>query len=111
VKKSPARKRNSEERLLVLESDETLLSSILSGLHQVAPSAVVDVARDVDEADKIAADEQVALFVFDLDAASEPNVVRDLRNRHPEGAGNRFDVGGRQVRKNGGYSFVRKAIW
>jgi DNA-binding response OmpR family regulator len=84
VKKSPARKRNSEERLLVLESDETLLSSILSGLHQVAPSAVVDVARDVDEADKIAADEQVALFVFDLDAASEPNVVRDLRNRHPK---------------------------
>jgi len=84
VKKSPAGKRKSEERFLVLESDETVLSSILSGLLQVAPSAVVDVARDVNEADRIAADEPVALFVFDLDAASEPNVVRDLRARHPE---------------------------
>jgi DNA-binding response OmpR family regulator len=83
VKKSPARKRKNEERFLVLEPDETVLSSILSGLHQVAPSAVVEVARDVDEADRIAADEPVALFVFDLDAGAEPNLVRDLRNRHP----------------------------
>jgi DNA-binding response OmpR family regulator len=84
VKKSPARKRKSEERFLVLESDETLLSSILSGLHQVAPEAVVDVARDMDEADRIAADDPVALFVLDLDAASEPDVVHDLRARHPK---------------------------
>jgi len=83
VKKSPARKRKNEERFLVLESDETLLSSILSGLHQVAPGAVVDVASDVEEADRIAADEPVALFVFDLDAVSEPDVMRDLRGRHP----------------------------
>ena len=82
MKKSPARKYKSEERFLVLESDETLLSSILSGLHQVAPEAVVDVARDVDEADRIAADDPVALFVLDLDAAPQPDVVRDLRARH-----------------------------
>lgn len=84
MKKSPARKYKSEEHFLVLESDDTLLSSILSGLHQVAPDAVVDVARDVDEADRIAADNPVALFVLDLDAASEPDVVRDLRARHPK---------------------------
>jgi DNA-binding response OmpR family regulator len=84
VKKSPSRKRKREERFLVLESEETLLSSILSGLHQVAPEAVVDVARDVDEADRIAANDPVALFVLDLDAASEPDVVRDLRARHPK---------------------------
>jgi DNA-binding response OmpR family regulator len=83
VKKSPARRRKSEEHFLVLESDERLLSSILSGLHQVAPEAVVDVARNIDEADRIAADDAVTLFVFDLDAASEPEVVRDLRARHP----------------------------
>jgi DNA-binding response OmpR family regulator len=83
VKKPPTRKRKSEERFLVLEPDESLLSSILSGLDQVAPGAVVDVARDVDEADRIAGDDPVALFVFDLDAASEPDVVRDLRSRHP----------------------------
>ncbi len=84
MKKSPARKRKSEEHFVVLESDETLLSSILSGLRQLAPEAVVDVARDVDEADRIAADDAVALFVLDLDAAPEPQVVRDLRVRHPK---------------------------
>lgn len=76
--------RNSEERFLVLESDERLLSSILSGLRQVAPETVVGVARDVDEADRIAADDPVALFILDLDATSEPDVVRDLRARHPK---------------------------
>ena len=84
MKKSPARKRNSEERFLVLESDERLLSSILSALHKIAPQAVVGVARDVDEADRIAAEDPVALFVLDLDAASEPDVVRDLRAHHPK---------------------------
>ncbi|PYK75604.1 MAG: hypothetical protein DME42_02095 [Verrucomicrobia bacterium] len=84
MKESPARNHKSEERILVLESDEALLSSILSALHQVVPEAVVDVARDVDEAARIAADEPVALFVLDLDAASEPDVVRDLRARHPK---------------------------
>ena len=37
VTKSPAQKPKSEERILVLESDEALLSSILSALYQVAP--------------------------------------------------------------------------
>ena len=83
MKKSPVRKRKSEERFLVLEPDETVLSSIVSGLRQIAPGAIVEVARDVDEADRMAADGPVALFVFDLDAAAEPDVVRDLRNRHP----------------------------
>ena len=84
MKKSLAGKRNSEERILVLESDEALLSSILSALHQVAPEAVVDVASDVAEADRIATDNPVALFVLDFDAASEMDVVRDLRGRHPK---------------------------
>jgi twitching motility two-component system response regulator PilH len=84
VKKSAARERKSEERFLVLESDKTLLSSILSGLRQVAPEAFVDVARDVEEANRIMADDPVALFVLDLDSASEPDVVLDLRARHPK---------------------------
>ena len=82
MKKSPARK--IEERILVLESDETSLSLILSALHEVAPEAVVDVARDIDEADQIAAaDDAVALLVLDLDAAPERGLMRDLRARHP----------------------------
>ena len=83
MNESPAQKRKSEKRILILESDETLLSSILSALRQVAPEAVMEVARDVDEANRIVADDSVALFVLDLDAL-EPDVVRDLRARHPQ---------------------------
>ena len=84
VKRSPARTTKSEERILVLESDESLLSSILSALHEVAPEAVVDVARDLDEARRIASDEPVELFVLDLDAASDSALLRDLRASHPK---------------------------
>jgi DNA-binding response OmpR family regulator len=82
VKKSSTRKRKSKERILVLEPDEALLSSILSVLHQVAPEAVVDVAHDAEEADRIAADNSVEMFVIDFDAA--PDVISDLRARHPK---------------------------
>ena len=44
----------------------------------------MDVARDMDEANRIAADYPVALVVLDLDTASEADVVRDLRARHPK---------------------------
>ena len=86
VKKSIARNPKREERILVLEPDESLLSSILSTLHEVAPEAVVDVARDLDEAHRIPSDEPVELFVLDLDAASdsEPDILRDLRASHPK---------------------------
>jgi DNA-binding response OmpR family regulator len=84
VKKSTARTTKSEERILVLESDESLLSSILSALHEVAPEAVVDVARDLDEARRIASDEPVELFVLDLDAASDSALLQNLRAGHPK---------------------------
>ena len=47
-----------QERILVLEPDESMLSSILNALHEVAPEAVVDVAHDLEEAHRIIADEQ-----------------------------------------------------
>ena len=64
VKRSTARTTKSGERILVLEPDESLLSSILSVLHEVAPEAVVDVAHDLDEAHRLASGEPVELFVF-----------------------------------------------
>ena len=84
VKKSTALTTKREDRILVLEPDESLLSSILSALHEVAPEAVVDVAHDLDEAHRIASDESVELFVLDLDAASDSALVRDLRASHPK---------------------------
>src|SRR6267378_8481458 len=81
VKKSTPQTTKSEERILVLEPDESLLSSILSVLHEVAPEAVVDVAHDVDEAHRLASGEPVELFVFDLDIASDsqPDLLGELR--------------------------------
>ena len=73
-----------QERILVLEPDESMLSSILSALHEVAPEAVVDVAHDLEEAHRITADEPVELFVLDLDAASDSALLGDLRASHPK---------------------------
>jgi len=84
VKKSTPQTTKSEERILVLEPDESLLSSILSVLHEVAPEAVVDVAHDMDEAHRLTSSEPVELFVLDLDAASDSDLLRDLRASHPK---------------------------
>ena len=84
MKRSTARTTKSEERILVLEPDESLLSSILSVLHEVAPEAVVDVAHDMDEAHRLTSSEPVELFVLDLDAASDSDLLRDLRASHPK---------------------------
>jgi len=84
VKKSTAWTTKSEERILVLEPDESVLSSILSALHKVAPEAVVDVAHDLDEAHRLTSAEPVELFVVDLDAASDSALLRDLRAAHPK---------------------------
>jgi twitching motility two-component system response regulator PilH len=84
VKKSTPQTTKSEERILVLEPDESLLSSILSVLHEVAPEAVVDVAHDMDEAHRLTSSEPIELFVLDLDAASDSDLLRDLRASHPK---------------------------
>src|SRR5207248_1999865 len=84
VKKSTPQTTKSEERILVLEPDESLLSSILSVLHEVAPEAVVDVVHDIDEAYRLTSSEPVELFVLDLDAASDSVPLRDLRASHPK---------------------------
>jgi twitching motility two-component system response regulator PilH len=84
VNKSTPQTTTSEERILVLEPDEALLSSILSMLHEVAPEAVVDVAHDMDEAHRLTSSEPVELFVLDLDAASDSDLLRDLQASHPK---------------------------
>lgn len=85
VKQSTARTTKREERILVLEPDESLLSSILSALHEVAPEAVVDVAHDLDEAHRVVSDDRPDLFVLDMDAAKDlgQDFLLDLRTSHP----------------------------
>jgi twitching motility two-component system response regulator PilH len=84
VKDSTAWTTKREERILVLEPDESMLSSILNALHEVAPEAVVDIAHDLEEAYRITADEPVELLVLDLDAASDSALLGDLRASHPK---------------------------
>ena len=84
VKKSTPQTAKDEERILVLEPDESLLSSLLSVLHEVAAEAVVDVAHDLDEAHRLTSSGPVELFVLDLDAASDSAPLRDLLASHPK---------------------------
>ena len=69
----------------MLEPNESLLSSILSALHEVAPEAVVDVAHDLDEAHRVVLDDRPDLFVLDTDAAKDlgQDFLLDLRTSHP----------------------------
>lgn len=75
-----------ESRILVLEPDESLVSSILSALHEAAPAAVVEVARNLEEAHRIVLSDRPDLFVLDMDAADDlgQDFLIDLRTSHPE---------------------------
>jgi DNA-binding response OmpR family regulator len=76
----------SEGRVLVLEPDESLVSAILSALHEAAPAAVLEVARNLEEAHRIVLSVRPDLFVLDMDAASDlgQDFLIDLRTSHPE---------------------------
>jgi DNA-binding response OmpR family regulator len=76
----------SEGRILVLEPDESLVSSVLSALHEAAPTAVLEVARNLEEAHRIVLSERPDLFVLDMDAAHDlgQDFLIDLRTSHPE---------------------------
>ncbi len=83
---SSARRCKGEGRILVLEPDESLVSSILTALHEAAPAAVVEVARNLEEAHRIVLSDRPDLFVLDMDAAHDlgQDFLIDLRTSHPE---------------------------
>ena len=83
---SSAETSKSEGRILVVEPDESLVSSILTALHEAAPAAVLEVARNLEEAHRIILSDRPDLFVLDMDAAHDlgPDFLIDLRTSHPE---------------------------
>ena len=83
---SSAGRCKNEGRILVLEPDESLVSSILTALHEAAPAAVVEVARNLEEAHRIVLSDRPDLFVLDMDAAHAlgQDFLIDLRTSHPE---------------------------
>jgi DNA-binding response OmpR family regulator len=76
----------SEARILVLEPDESLVLSVLNALHDAAPAAVLEVARNLEEAHRIVLSHRPDLFVLDMDAAHDlgQDFLIDLRTSHPE---------------------------
>ncbi|MGB9156397.1 MAG: response regulator, partial [Chthoniobacterales bacterium] len=76
----------SEGCVLVLEPDESLVSAILAALHEAAPAAVLEIARNLEEAHRIVLSNRPDLFVLDMDAAHDlgPDFLIDLRTSHPE---------------------------
>lgn len=83
---SSAGSSKSEARILVLEPDESLVVSVLNALHDAAPAAVLEVARNLEEAHRIVLSHRPDLFVLDMDAAKDlsQDFLFDLRTSHPE---------------------------
>jgi DNA-binding response OmpR family regulator len=76
----------SQTLILVLEPDETLVSSILSTLREAAPTALLELARSLEEAHRIALKDRPDLFVLDMAVAHDlgQDFLIDLRTSHPE---------------------------
>ena len=74
------------ERILVLEPEKSLASKILAALREIAPSAQVDLARNLEEAQRLVANARPPdLFVLDVDAVPDlgQEFLYDLRTSHP----------------------------
>jgi DNA-binding response OmpR family regulator len=76
---------NNESRILVLEPDEQLASSIQSALREAVPDALVEMARDLREAQQLVIGVKPDLFVLDVDATHDlgQDFLYDLRTSHP----------------------------
>jgi DNA-binding response OmpR family regulator len=77
---------SSDGRILVLEPDEHLASAILTALHEVAPAAIVDRARSLEDAQRMVVGTKPDLFVLDVDATYDlgQEFLFDLRTSHPD---------------------------
>src|SRR6266404_6704530 len=85
--KSTQRKRPSkfDARVLVLQPDKKLASTISSALEEAAPGALVEMAHDLEEAQQLVLGVKPELFVLDVDAAPDlgQEFLYDLRTSHP----------------------------
>jgi DNA-binding response OmpR family regulator len=72
-------------RVLVLEPEEDLASKILAALREAAPPAQVDLAHNLEEAQRLVMNDRPDLFVLDVDAVPDlgQDFLYDLRTSHP----------------------------
>ncbi len=73
-------------RVLVLAPDENLAGTIQNALKEAAPTAEIDLARSLEEAQRMAAADKPDLFVLDVDATYDlgQDFLLDLRTSHPD---------------------------
>ena len=69
----------------MLEPDENLASKIRAALQEAAPSAQVDLAHNLEEAQRLVMSDKPDLFVLDVDAVPDlgQEFLYDLRTSHP----------------------------
>ena len=79
------KKSKQSTRILVLEPDEQLASVIVSSLQQAAPAALVEMTRNLEEAQQLVLGVKPELFVLDVDTAPDlgQDFLYDLRTSHP----------------------------
>jgi DNA-binding response OmpR family regulator len=83
--RSPSNSSEQGGRILVLEPDENLASKIRTALEEAAPSAQVDLAHNLEEAQRLVMSDKPDLFVLDVDAVPDlgQEFLYDLRTSHP----------------------------
>ena len=64
---------SSDGRIFVLEPDEQLASAILTALREVAPDAIVDRARSLEDAQRMVLGIKPDLFVLDVEETKRIN--------------------------------------
>ena len=69
----------------MLEPEEDLASKILAALREAAPPAQVDLAHNLEEAQRLVMNDRPDLFVLDVDAVPDlgQEFLYDLRTSHP----------------------------
>lgn len=85
---TPTHPQNSLEksgRILVLEPEKDLAAKVLAALREAAPSAQADLARNLEEAQRLIMNDRPDLFVLDVDAVPDlgQDFLYDLRTSHP----------------------------
>lgn len=72
-------------RVLVLEPQEDLAAKIFAALREAAPSAQVNLARSIEEAQRLVMNDRPDLFVLDVDGVPDlgQDFLYDLRTSHP----------------------------
>jgi DNA-binding response OmpR family regulator len=72
-------------RVLVLEPEGDLAGKIRAALQEAAPSAQVDLAQSLEEAQRLVMNDRPDLFVLDVDAVPDlgQEFLYDLRTSHP----------------------------